>query len=198
MTNTVRGAGVGLVCEICRPWLGRDGRILTVLSWRSLVHEYLVRRGNRGRLGFLALVIGLAGFAGEPIMPVAEGSDLSAPGVLVSERPTAIEPGEYGLAAIAANIDTEALARGAETLVLDLPDGTEVGLEQHRIERRGEGDLAWTGGVAGRNDSSVVLTLKHGSIFGRVLIGQAVYELRTDGQRRLIVEQLDLSRLPQD
>ena len=198
MTNGVRGAGVGLGSEICRPWSGRDGRSYSLRSWRSLVLKCLVCRGNHVRLGFLALALGLVGFASGTIVPVAEGSDLSGPGALVSERPKAIEPGEFGLAAIAANIDTEALAGGAETLVLDLPDGTEVRLEQHRIERRGDGDLAWTGGIAGRNDSSVVLTLKHGLIFGRVLIGQAVFELRTDGQRRLIVEQLDLSRLPQD
>lgn len=94
------------------------------------------------------------------------------------------------------SITTSLLEEGAARLRLVLPDHREALTVIDAVERRGLGDLAWRGHLEGEPLSSVVLTLKHGLVMGRIQTAEAVYELRPTAEGRQILEKLDLSLFP--
>jgi len=132
------------------------------------------------------------------ILVVSAPSFAQSQGGLFAGSPASVPPGPHGLSAIEGNLDTRALALGRRNLHLDLPDGSRVQLRMDAIDRRGAGDLGWHGHATGYDESSVVLTLKHGLVFGRLSVGAKVFEVRSRhiGRGRLVVEEIDTDSLP--
>ncbi|MDH3475616.1 MAG: M12 family metallo-peptidase [Rhodospirillales bacterium] len=106
--------------------------------------------------------------------------------------------GQHGRAAVAGEIDTAPLSRGFKRLGLELPDGREITLTRYGFERRGPGDVAWRGRVAGDEASQVVLTLKHGFVFGTIQYDGAEYEIRAGHGGEHVVEEIDPESRPDD
>src|SRR5690242_5463924 len=55
--------------------------------------------------------------------------------------------------------DLQQLRRGAETVRLSMPDGTQLTVRRNRFEDRGKGDALWVGRVDGQPDSQVLFTI---------------------------------------
>ena len=115
---------------------------------------------------------------------------------LFSSHPSYGVPRKYGIGALQGELDSRGLARGAPLLQIELPNGRTVVLAGRDVDRRGASDLAWFGAVSGSEDSDASLTLKNGLIFGRIREGDEVFELSSDLQGTLTVEQIDTSNLP--
>ena len=109
---------------------------------------------------------------------------------LFRNLPIPVSPRRHGIAAVEGDVDVSVLARGARRFRIRLPGNVAEDLELGDLARRGPEDVGWRGRVAGDNDSSVSLTLKHGLVFGRLRIGQKVYEVRSRRRGRLVVEEL--------
>lgn len=133
---------------------------------------------------------------GAPAHAQPADPDVGPPAGLFAGPPESVTPKAHGRAAIEGDFDSAPLARGARRLRMQLPDGSVVDLEQDGLEQRGPGNLAWRGRVADDDDSRVSLTLRHGLVFGRVRIGEDVYEIRTGRGNKLTVEELDIGSFP--
>ncbi|MEW6999328.1 PKD domain-containing protein, partial [Colwelliaceae bacterium BS250] len=116
---------------------------------------------------------------------------------LFSTHPLYIRPSKYARAALIANLNVKGLAQGKHKLRITLPNGEVVVLQRSYLEKRGRGNSTWFGRVKGEANSEVVLTLKHGLIYGRIRIVNEVFELKSTRKKQLIVEQLDPLLFPE-
>ncbi|WOH37644.1 PKD domain-containing protein [Thalassotalea fonticola] len=116
---------------------------------------------------------------------------------LFSTHPLYIRPSKYARAALIGNLNVKGLAQGKHKLRITLPNGKVVILQRSYLEKRGKGNSTWFGRVKGEANSEVVLTLKHGLIYGRIRIVNEVFELKSTRKKQLIVEQLDSQLFPE-
>ena len=106
------------------------------------------------------------------------GTAASADQLFLDSRP--VDPDLFSQATVEARRVTPnlaALANGAETLELELFDGTAVTARLSGLEARGPGDVTWRGHLG--DGYRVILTLKNGFVVGLVYSPQGVYEVST-------------------
>jgi hypothetical protein len=109
----------------------------------------------------------------------------------------------------AVKIDLAAL--GSRQLLVPLPDGRTFVVERADLERRGPGDFAWRGRIAGPDGTpagDVVLTVRNGRVLGRIMVPGTAYRIvpvaggghqmsEVDDSLLDFSEKLDLVRLPE-
>ncbi|MEH6584244.1 MAG: zinc-dependent metalloprotease family protein [Halioglobus sp.] len=138
----------------------------------------------------LALLTILAGMALTPSLAFAE------PEKVFREKPRAEKPGRHGTMKIKGEANTGAFKRNAETVSLELPDGTVVELERKSFKRHRHNKATWRGKVKGHNKSEATLSIVGEQMAGRLVIDEKVYEIRPAANRETSVEWLDMSSFP--
>jgi PKD repeat protein len=131
---------------------------------------------------------------GDNGLTVAEAKGV--PVSLFSGQAISQTPRKYGVSSLRGDLNTRGLALGASVLRIQLPNGKTVDLDNRDIDHRNASDLAWFGEVSGNEDSDVSLTLKNGLVFGRLRDGDDVFELSSDLDGALTIEQIDINTMP--
>lgn len=95
---------------------------------------------------------------------------------------------QMGAGAVPAEVDLDLIRSGPERLVLTRPDGRAVVAERAMFEDRGDGNVMWTGRVAGVDYEGVQLTLHDGYLIawlGEPGGSRFHLQARPDGRGRL-------------
>lgn len=88
-----------------------------------------------------------------------------------------LEDGGSG-AEVSVQVDLAAL--GSRQVRVPLSDGRSVVVDRTDVERRGPGDFAWRGRIAGEDGApagDVVLTVRNGKVLGRVMVSGIAYRI---------------------
>lgn len=124
------------------------------------------------------------------------------PAEVFSNLPLPVAASSYGTHATAGEINTAELVKDQQNLKLVLPDGKTILIDRNQFKLRGKKSALWLGRVTGEPDSQVVLSLKKNRLFGRISIGEDVYEVRPErgvkkfGHHGHVIEKLDLAAFP--
>lgn len=121
----------------------------------------------------------LATLAGCCLTPTARAEPAPHLFLPTQERALGPRPSPGAVSWTALTLDTAPLAAGAPGLTLAPLPGIELLAQLDHLERRGSTDLVWRGRVANREDSQVVLTLRHGLVAGAIFLPDRVYEIFT-------------------
>jgi hypothetical protein len=77
-------------------------------------------------------------------------------------------------------VEVDLAVLGSRQLRVPLPDGRTFVVDRTDVERRGPGDFAWRGRIAGPDGKpagDVVLTVRDGRVLGRVMVAGAAYRI---------------------
>ena len=166
-----------------------------LLFYRSHIMFNKVNTHSRSTLSILAAVF-ISSTAAVVTAAPAQNPKIPSP-LSIKSAIIDIAPGKNGQRAISLDFDVTPVSRGRALLSFDLPGHLSAIFKKDFFEDRGNGNAVWRGQLYGSNNGTAVITVHKGLAFGRIQIGQNVYEVRPGKGRNHIIELLDLTTFPE-